>query len=273
MCPTIAITNYFNITIILITFHTKLQYTIYIVSCILYYGVYAHCTLHIAYVRCVHVYNMTRSGKSYFFLSISKKLRLSKMDASPLKKGKYFTLFNLCSNVILLVMNIINVSAWGCGQGKRYTTWVCYDCPVGTYQNQNSHYETSCKVCTPGFYGGYTRLTWCGQCPVGQYTDQNTQQWCKWCPKGQYQNNVKKTSCIKCGIGKYQDESKQTWCKVCGKGKSQNLQGQQSCKTCGKGSYAHQEGLQWCWACEQGKYQNQVMQACVKKACSHRKMA
>jgi len=148
----------------------------------------------------------------------------------------------------------------------------CVDCPLNTYQDEETLSENGdgvCKACPSGTVSppGTASASDCNNCDAGQGVVPGGT--CEVCPIGtRSQDGI----CLPCSPGTYQDETGKQTCKACAKGTSQSAEGQSTCVECAAGKVSAQTGLETCTDCFTGKYQDQTGQT-VCEDCSIGKYA
>jgi len=117
----------------------------------------------------------------------------------------------------------------------------CYECPIGTFINNNTHAE-----CTL-------------DCPAGQCTD--TQE-CVRCQAGSFSNTTGATSCHLCSKGYSTNNLGSTNCTACAPGTFAGSEGTSLCEPCRAGTYSQGYGSTWCPLCEPGQWSKGATESC-----------
>jgi len=172
-----------------------------------------------------------------------------------------------------------------CSPGKYYisgTPKMCNHCPVGKYQDEDGHNQTSCTkslTCSAGEYAkeGAKNVHDCTTCSAGRYSDtgpgQTSPNTCKACAAGRYSTSGEGQISIdvchhSCSPGKWSKQEALTSdesCTKCSPGRySTSGEGQISidvCRhLCSPGKFSNEEGLmsdQDCSLCPEGTFATQ----------------
>lgn len=154
--------------------------------------------------------------------------------------------------------------------GRDYTKPApfCVYPDIGHSTASSSTGSYSQTICAEGSYdsrGGFndSANSSCSLCSPGYYTKTEGQAACSFCSSGKYSNKGKdiygSTDCINCSAGKYQTNSGMSYCDSCGPNTYSGTNGAAFCDPCGPETWSD-GGASYCPACEYNGWTNSICQ-------------